>query len=187
MGHPLDTGDFHARLQRLDDLVRAADRAADPAVRARTRDLVQALLDLHGLALERLLEHVAAAGEAGRAILDACARDDVAGGLMLLHGLHPLGPEERVRQALDDVRPALHAHGGGVEFVEYRDGIVRLRLQGHCHQCPSSSATVRQTVEAAVLGRAPEVAAVEVEGLSEAPSVPDRADRPGARLTLPVL
>jgi Fe-S cluster biogenesis protein NfuA len=145
---------------------------------------VQAVLDLHGTGLERLLEHVRETGEAGRRILDACARDGVVGGLVLLHGLHPLDVEARVQQALDGVRPYLRSHGGNVELLDVCDGVARLRLEGSCHHCPSSSLTMQQTVEEATYAAAPEVTAVEVEGaLEEIASVSDY----DARLTLPVL
>ena len=107
-----------------------------------------------------------AAGEAGAAILDACARDDVVGGLLLLHGLHPLDLEARVRQALEQVRPYLRSHGGNVELLGVGDGVVRLRLEGSCHGCPSSAVTMKQTIEEAILAKAPDVTAVEVEGLT---------------------
>jgi Fe-S cluster biogenesis protein NfuA len=129
---------------------------------------------LRGYGLERVLEHVAGLGEAGAAALDACARDEVAGGLLLLHGVHPLGLEERVLLALDSVRPYLASHGGDVELLGIRDGVARLRLVGSCYGCRSSSLTMKQTVEEAILGRAPDVVAVEVEGEAPAPmTTPD--------------
>jgi Fe-S cluster biogenesis protein NfuA len=97
--------------------------------------------------------------------------------------LHPLGLEERVRQALEGVRPYLRSHGGNVELLEVRDGVVRLRLQGNCHHCPSSALTMQQTVEEAIFGKAPEVTAVEVEGADEEPP----PSRDGARVALPLL
>jgi Fe-S cluster biogenesis protein NfuA len=184
MTSTLDAKEFQARLQHLDTLLQEAERLADPAARGRLREIVQAILDLHGVGLERLLEHVAQAEEAGRGIFDACAKDDVVGGMLLLHGLHPLDVDERVRQALDSVRPYLRTHGGNVELIEVRDGVVRLRLEGSCHQCPSSSVTMQQTIEEAVYGRAPEVTVVEVEGMTEDSSCPHPN---GARITLPVL
>jgi Fe-S cluster biogenesis protein NfuA len=183
MTSTLDAREFQARLQSLDALLREAEQLADPAARARLRQVVRAVLDLHGAGLGRLLEHVAGAGEVGRGVLDACARDEVVGGLLLLHGLHPLGLEERVRQALDGVRPYLRSHGGNVELLGIRDGIVRLRLTGSCHHCPSSAVTVQQTVEEAIYNRAPEVTAVEVE--AEAGGPPPGRD--GVRVALPVL
>jgi Fe-S cluster biogenesis protein NfuA len=171
MSDTRDAREFQARLQRLDDLVREVGRFPDPAAQAHMREIVQALLDLHGSGLERLLDHLAEAGEAGAKILDACTRDDVVGGLLLLHELHPLDLEARVLQALDQVRPQLRSHGGNVELLGISEGVVRLRLMGNCHGCPSSAATMKQTIEEAILGKAPDAAAVEVEGVTEGPSL----------------
>jgi Fe-S cluster biogenesis protein NfuA len=184
MTSPLDSREFQAQLQRLEGLLRGVERFADPAAQSHTRLIVQAILDLHGAALGRLVEHLGEAGEAGRAILDACARDDVVSGLLLLHGLHPLDLEARVRQALDGVRPYLRSHGGNVELVGVEDGVVRLRLAGNCHGCPSSAATMKQTIEEAILGKAPDAVSVVVEGEGETalPMVDS-----GARLALTVL
>ncbi len=184
MTDTVDAREFQAQLQRLDGLLREVERFADPAAQTHTRAIVRAVLDLHGAALGRLLEHLEAAGDAGRAVLDACARDDVVSGLLLLHGLHPLDVEARVRQALEQVRPYLRSHGGNVELLGVADGVVRLRLQGSCHSCPSSAVTMKQTVEEAIVARAPDVTAVEVEGTAEPAPVP--ADG-GARVALPVL
>jgi Fe-S cluster biogenesis protein NfuA len=176
--------DFQDRLQRLDSLLLEAERHADPAAQARHRKMVQALLDLHGSGLERLLELMAEAGETGREILDACAGDSIVSGLLLLHGLHPLGVQARVEKALESVRPYLRSHGGNVELLEVRESLVRLRLEGSCHHCPSSSQTMQQTVEEAIYGNAPEITEIEVEGLPEdAPS--EEGD--GSRLALTVL
>jgi Fe-S cluster biogenesis protein NfuA len=101
-----------------------------------------------------------------------------------LHGMHPLDLEARVGQALDAVRPALAGHGGSVTLLAVEDGVVRLRLEGNCHGCPSSAATMRQTIEEAILAKAPDVGAIEVEGLVE--SVP-ATDGDAARVALPVL
>lgn len=184
MTSTLDAKEFQSRLERLDALIREAEHLADPAARSRFQQVVQAILDLHGSGLERLLEQVAEAGEAGREVLDACARDPVVGGLLLLHGLHPLDVEDRVRQALEEVRPYLRSHGGNVELLELREGVVRLRLAGSCHSCASSAVTMQQTVEQAIYGKAPEVTAVEVETAAEEASAPAFD---GVRMALPLL
>jgi Fe-S cluster biogenesis protein NfuA len=185
MTHPLDARDFQAGLQRLDGLLREVDRFPDPAVQEHARNVVRAVLDLHAAGLGRLLDHLEDAGEAGRAVLDACAADEVVAGLLLLHGLHPLGVEERVRQALEGVRPYLRSHGGNVELLSISEGVVRLRLEGSCHSCPSSALTMRQTIEEAIVVRAPDVTAIEVEGLVE--SAPHPAADGSARLALPLV
>ena len=171
MTNALDLQEFQARLQRLDALLREAERCADATAQAHTRELVQLVLELHAAGLERLLDRVAGMGES-EVILDACASDEVIAGMLLLHGLHPLALDERVRLALDEVRPRLRGHGGDVELLDVRDGVVRLRLEGNCHGCPSSAVTMRQTVEEAILAKAPDVLAVEVDGLTEMSSAP---------------
>jgi Fe-S cluster biogenesis protein NfuA len=145
--------------------------------------MVQAVLDLHGTGLGLMIDHLQEAGTAGQSVLDTWAADGVVGGLLLLHGLHPLDCEARVRQALDGVRPYLRSHGGNVELLGLDDGVVRLRLQGSCHSCPSSSVTMRQTIEEAIYGKAPEVSAVEVEADAAVPGVAGD----GVRFALPVL
>lgn len=176
-----DGNDVQEKLHRLELLVRQAERLPDPAARDHARELVQALLDLHAAGLERLLGHVAAAGESGDAILGACTADDEVSGLLLLHGLHPVSLEDRVRQALGQVRPFLRSHGGTVELLGTEDGVVRLRFDGGCG-CGSSTAAVRNAIEEAVYGRAPDVAAVEIEGLEEVPE-----SNGAARFALPLV
>jgi Fe-S cluster biogenesis protein NfuA len=171
MTETFDTRAFQARLERLDEQLQELERLDDPAVRAQLRELVQALLELHGAGLERMIRHLEAAGPAA---LEACTRDGVVAGLLLLHGLHPVGLESRVLQALDEVRPRLRAHHGDVELIGVAEGVVRLRLLGSCHGCASSAATLKQTIEQAVLGRAPDAVALEVEGaVAGPPTTPD--------------
>lgn len=179
----LDSREFQGRLERLDVLLREAERA-DPAVQTRTREIVQAILDLHAVGLDRLLELIADKGETGRAILDACGRDARVSGLLLLHDLHPLDLETRLHQALETVRPYLRSHGGNVELLGVEDGTVRLRLEGSCHSCPSSALTMRQTVEEAIYGMAPEVRAIEVEGLTDDAELHENGQ---ARVALPMV
>lgn len=184
MRNTLDAREFQAELQRLDGLLRTVERFADPAAQTQVRELVQAVLSLHSAGLQRILGHLEAAGATAKEALNACVRDEVVAGLLLLHGLHPLDLEARVRQALEDVRPALGAHGGDVELLEVSEELVRLRLLGSCDGCPSSAQTMRQTIEAAIIGRAPEVAAVEVEGVVDVPA--PMVDS-GPRLALPLV
>ena len=82
------------------------------------------------------------------------------------------------------MRPYLRSHGGNVELLGVADGVVRLRLEGNCDGCPSSAATMTQTIEEAILAKAPDVAVVEVEGLEDGPPAP--ADARGL-VALPVV
>ncbi len=49
--------------------------------------------------------------------------------------------KEKVEKALDKIRPALMADGGGVELVEVKDGVVKVKLTGACGGCPMSQMT----------------------------------------------
>jgi len=70
--------------------------------------------------------------------------------------------KEKVEAALDKVRPALQADGGGVELVEVDEetGIVRLRLTGHCAGCPMSQMTLKNGIERVLKQSVPEVKTV---------------------------
>jgi Fe-S cluster biogenesis protein NfuA len=160
--------DFHSRLRQLDVSLQEAERLPDPVARERLREIARAILEVHGAGLARLLEHVRAAGPTGDNILKALVEDDIVAGLLVLHELHPLGLEERVAQALESVRPYLRSHGGSVLLLDVLDGAVRLRLTGSCQSCPSSAITMQQTIEEAILSKAPEVTSVMVlEGGNE--------------------
>ena len=158
---------FRRRIGRIETLIAEMEQFEDPAVQARTREIVQALLEFHAAALANVLSTIAAGGAPGRAILDAIARDELAASILLLHDLHPDDLATRVAQALDRVRPQLHSHGGDVELLGIEDGAVRLKLKGSCHGCPSSAATLRQTIEAAIYEAAPDVSAVNVDTADE--------------------
>lgn len=167
----LDKKEFQQQLQKIEEFVRTIETATDPAVRASALGLMQSLMDLHGAGIERLMEIVFDTGETGSEIIDRFGSDDLVGSLLLLYGLHPLDIESRVTQALDKVRPYLRSHAGDVELIDISDGAVRLRLQGSCNGCASSAITMKLAIEEAIYEVAPDVTALEVEGVV-APAVP---------------
>jgi Fe-S cluster biogenesis protein NfuA len=67
----------------------------------------------------------------------------------------------RVQEVLDQVRPMLQADGGDVELVEVVDGVVRVRLQGHCAGCPGAQMTLSMGIERKLKEEIPEVQRVE--------------------------
>ncbi len=67
----------------------------------------------------------------------------------------------RIRRILDEeVRPAVAMDGGEIVFAAFRDGIVELYLHGACSGCPSSTATLKQGIEARLREAIPEVQGV---------------------------
>lgn len=148
--------------ERVEEILDRLRATADRRTVDEVEDLVRVLLGLYGTALARVVE---VAG--GANIVDRLTADPLLSALLVLHDLHPAGTAERIEQALEAVRPHLGLHAGGVEMLGVDDaGVVHLRLEGSCHHCPSSAETVRGAIEAAVLGAAPEVVAVEVEGVA---------------------
>jgi Fe-S cluster biogenesis protein NfuA len=69
--------------------------------------------------------------------------------------------QDNVETVLDELRPYLMADGGNVELVEIDGPIVRLRLQGACGSCPSSTMTLRMGIERRLREFIPEIAEVE--------------------------
>ncbi|MBF2008693.1 NifU family protein [Chlorogloeopsis fritschii PCC 9212] len=68
---------------------------------------------------------------------------------------------ENVESVLDEMRPYLMSDGGNVELVELDGPIVKLRLQGACGSCPSSTMTLRMGIERRLKDMIPEIAEVE--------------------------
>jgi Fe-S cluster biogenesis protein NfuA len=68
---------------------------------------------------------------------------------------------ENVETVLDELRPYLIADGGNVELVEIEGPIVKLRLQGACGSCPSSTYTLKLGIERKLREVIPEVAEIE--------------------------
>lgn len=157
---------------RIDTLVQEVAAFPDPQARATAEELVQALLDMYGEGLARLLEITAHTEASGLELIDTFASDDLLGSLFMLHGLHPLDIETRVMQALDEVRPYLKSHGGNVEFVRVEDGIAHLRLEGSCHGCPGSTMTLKLAIEEAIYKAAPDLDGLQVEGVTDPPPRP---------------
>jgi len=68
---------------------------------------------------------------------------------------------ERVEQVINRIRPAVQMDGGDIELVDVVDGIVKLRLVGSCHGCPSSMMTLQAGIERAIRAEVPEIKGVE--------------------------
>ncbi len=70
--------------------------------------------------------------------------------------------EPRVKNALEQIRPYLQQDGGDVEYVDMtNEGVVIVRLKGHCGSCPHALQTLKQGIEAAIKRVIPEVKSVE--------------------------
>ncbi len=75
--------------------------------------------------------------------------------------------EQRIREALNELRPFLEADGGDISLEEVTaDGIARVRLHGACTNCAMSPMTMKAGVEEAIKRVAPQIKAVEAVNLA---------------------
>jgi len=163
------------RIQKIEGLVAQIQGEPDSVLRKAALELVRTVMEFHAVAIDRMMELTSDAGEQGWRLIDAFGRDETVANVLLLHGLHPLDLDTRVRDALDKVRPYLQSHGGNVELVEIVDGAVRLKLTGTCNGCASSTLTLTTAIEKAIYETAPEVTSIcnigEIYGTSSAAAV----------------
>lgn len=104
--------------------------------------------------LAALMDHFVA----NRVVIEGAAEEDE------IEEIRPGDEEivEQIRELLDTrVRPAVAGDGGDIIFRGYRDGVVRLHMQGSCSGCPSSTATLKHGIENMLRHYVPEVVAVE--------------------------
>ncbi|MEU3972623.1 NifU family protein [Streptomyces bacillaris] len=159
---------------RIGELLDRLGREAGPQARETADELVRSVVEFYGEGLARTVRLLRSA-PAGSDPLAVLTADELVGDLLILHDLHPEDTMTRVGRALDKVRPYLGSHAGDVEVagldIEAAEGpVLRLRLRGSCDGCPSSTQTVRWTIEEAVARLAPEIAHIKVEGVTEAPA-----------------
>lgn len=157
-----------ATAARVEALLASAGSVSTPRqAQELAEELARSLVTLYGAGLERILSIVhEALGERSDELFARLCEDPFVEGLLSLHDLHPVPVEERVQRALEDVRPYLKSHAGGITLLGARDGVALLRLEGTCDGCPSSTATVKLAVERAILEAVPEIREVRVEGVT---------------------
>lgn len=148
-----DLGDI---LDRLELLLGEAEAWPEPH-RSQVFELLQQVDAVHRFALGRL------GGELGAEVLARLRADDSAVAWLL--DAYAVGVDEfaAAEQALRPVLGYVHSHGGEVEVLEARDGVVRLRMSGQCSGCTAAAVTLREGVEKALREGFPGFGRMEVE------------------------
>jgi Fe-S cluster biogenesis protein NfuA len=162
-----DDKDFQVKVQRIGELVAELENISDAESRASAKALVQLLLDLHAVGLERALEVIAKNDDSGQRIIDDLGRDPLVGSLLVLYGLHPLDLEGRIAQAVEKVQPRVRKGGGELELLTIDGGTVRLQVQITGHACGSTGKTLKSMIEDALYEAAPDMGRLVIEGLEE--------------------
>jgi Fe-S cluster biogenesis protein NfuA/nitrite reductase/ring-hydroxylating ferredoxin subunit len=149
---------------RIQELVAQIDALPNSPARVLFQECLESVLAFYGHGLERILQLVANAGPDGQKIYHDLIHDNVVRGLLIIHDLHPVDIETRLRDALDKVRPYLRSHGGNVELISLTNDVARLRLQGTCKSCASSTVTLELAIRHAIEEACPDLIGFEVEG-----------------------
>jgi len=161
--------DLNQQSQKIEALMTRIEAFPDPEARALMQESVQTLLNFYGDGLARILRLVTEAEAPAQKVYDTLLRDSFVGGLLLIHDLYPVPLETRINEALQKVRPYMDTHGGNVELVSLENGVAKLRLQGSCKGCPSSSATLDLAIKQAIEEACPDLLGLEVEGVVPPP------------------
>jgi Fe-S cluster biogenesis protein NfuA len=159
-----------ATAQRIDELLAELRSRPDPRAAAAAEELTRCLVHLYGAGLTRI-----AAMLGPERLVDLCA-DPLVESLLLVHDLHPVDMDARIRLALGRAR----RHPGYVEYLGFDEaGVIHLRLTSAGRGCPSSRQAVVAEIEAVVRQAAPEATDVVVESPAAPPPLLQVSLRPG--------
>lgn len=73
--------------------------------------------------------------------------------------------EKKILDVIEKIRPFLISDGGNIEFIKFDDGVVYVKMIGHCSDCPMLDVTLKESIELAITSEVPEV--IEVKNISE--------------------
>ena len=68
---------------------------------------------------------------------------------------------EEIKKILNKIRPYLNSEGGDLEFIDYKDGIVYIKMLGACQDCGALDSTLKDGIEALLVENVPEVIEVK--------------------------
>lgn len=148
----VDSLEIEAQVQRLQTI-------ADPIARATATELIASVLQLHGAALQRILEILEERREP--AITAALDADPLVRSILLLHDLHPQSTAERISGVLRELEGRLKKRDASVELLSLEDRVVKVRVVNR-----GGSSGVQALVEEAIRDSAPEISNVEIESIS---------------------
>lgn len=71
--------------------------------------------------------------------------------------------ENKIISIIEKIRPFLISDGGNIEYIKFEDGIVYVKMMGHCSDCPMLDVTLKDSIELAITSEIPEV--IEVRNI----------------------
>jgi hypothetical protein len=161
---------FQERMAHVEGLIRQLERTSDPAVRASVKELMQGVMDLHGTALNRLMEIVEE--RSGEAAIKSLGQDPLTASLLILYGLHPEDTETRVGRAVEKLAVTFRRYGANIALESVNGSVVQVRIDGVANA--TAGRALKKAVEEGIYAFAPDVTRVDgldVLGASELISV----------------
>ncbi len=141
-------------LDRLEAVLADVEQLDDD-VRTRVFELLDGVDSVHRLAITRLADAL------GHDLEPLRDKDPAIDWLFQAYGVG-VSDSVAATDALDQIRPYLHEHGGEVEVLGVEHGVVRVQLIGACSGCTSASDTLRHGVEEALRENLPGFVAMDV-------------------------
>jgi Fe-S cluster biogenesis protein NfuA/nitrite reductase/ring-hydroxylating ferredoxin subunit len=148
--------EFDQAVAQLETLVNTLERDGDD----RALELLRLMDAIHRPAFELML-----AGNPEHPIATA---------VLAMFDLVPLDELTQIEEALDEIRPYIESHGGGLELLEVDGGVVHVQLSGSCHGCAASAMTLRRGVETKLRERIPWFTEIVAHEPEEEPADDDR-------------
>lgn len=160
--------DYDEMLSHMATLVDTVD-GSDSDLRPTVMELLDYLEAWHREGLTRLVTSLPPEA------LDAAREDPVVAHLIDTYLAEDEAGDasDLVEEALEEIRPYVHTHGGEMELVDIEGGVVTLSLMGACDGCPSSMVTLTQGVEQILRDRWPDFRALKVAGEDEPVTQPE--------------
>jgi hypothetical protein len=159
-GAATDTGLLDKTLGRLETLTVALDSVTDSKAREAARELMEVLLDLHGLALARALAVVAKA-DGSTALMQGLAADPHVRAVLLLHGLHPQDADTRLKDVIARMHPQWSERGFRVDLIDASANAARVRL--HKNGSAEPAEQLRREIEEILVDAAPDLDEITIE------------------------
>jgi Fe-S cluster biogenesis protein NfuA len=167
VSHTSEDDRLRAESDQLERLLDEVQAMVAPPAWERVERIVHHLLSLYSEGLARTLAHARAAGAD---LDDRVSADDLLASLLLLHGLHPLAPDERIRRVLVRVVEHLGGDAPALELVGLdADGTAHIQATGKLGGGAMSAGVVEAVIHRAVQDAAPEVTRVAIAGTGRAP------------------
>lgn len=147
----------------IERAITSLNTIADPDAAERGRELAQLLMSLYGAGLARVLEILRAEGPAAATTIERLAADPLVSSLLTLHDMHPHPAAERIARALSALQQALPA-GAALRLVScvIPRAQIQVSLADHSPVAPD---TLRQAIHRAVADAAPEITAIDIDGI----------------------